>query len=335
MVIKIGTGKSGAQSVTLGDASRTSRYAAEAKAAADRAEESAGTAADGARRAQAAAAVSAHPPVPGENGTWLVWDPENGEYTDSGENCRGEKGDKGDKGKDGSDDIFMAKYGHTTEAELVAALNAGKQIYAKNNHTPPSIYTLSKAVFQMDSFENFGYAFSFSRLDGSTLQRIRCDMGLWSELDNIVLAGSGDIPSLSPYRTAAAQDVIDSALSSRISEKLAAPATAGTAGQILEQGSNGPVWADRDKIVTVTGTTPTITAEANTRYVCGELATLDLTPPASGICDVVFTSGSTATVLTVPSTVKWANDFDPESLEANKTYELNICDGLGVAASWT
>ena len=301
MVIKIGTGKSGAQSVTLGDASRTSRYAAEAKAAADRAEESAGTAADGARRAQAAAAVSAHPPVPGENGTWLVWDPENGEYTDSGENCRGEKGDKGDKGKDGSDDIFMAKYGHTTEAELVAALNAGKQIYAKNNHTPPSIYTLSKAVFQMDSFENFGYAFSFSRLDGSTLQRIRCDMGLWSELDNIVLA----------------------------------PATAGTAGQILEQGSNGPVWADRDKIVTVTGTTPTITAEANTRYVCGELATLDLTPPASGICDVVFTSGSTATVLTVPSTVKWANDFDPESLEANKTYELNICDGLGVAASWT
>ena len=87
--------------------------------------------------------------------------------------------------------------------------------------------------------------------------------------------------------------------------------------------------------VTVSGTAPTITAEANTRYVCGEVTTLSFTPPASGVCDVIFTSGTTATVLTVPSTVKWANDFDPTSLDANTTYELNICDGLGVAASWT
>ena len=87
-------------------------------------------------------------------------------------------------------------------------------------------------------------------------------------------------------------------------------------------------------VVTVTGTTPTITAEANHRYICGEVATLDLTPPASGICDVIFESGSTATVLTVPSTVRWAGGFDPTSLDADTTYELNIMDGLGVAASW-
>lgn len=91
--------------------------------------------------------------------------------------------------------------------------------------------------------------------------------------------------------------------------------------------------------VIVSGTTPTITAEANHRYVCGEVATLDLTPPASGICDVVFSSGTTATVLTVTpaagQTVTWAGDFDPTSLDASTKYELNILDGMGVAASWT
>ena len=87
--------------------------------------------------------------------------------------------------------------------------------------------------------------------------------------------------------------------------------------------------------VSVSGTTPTIVAKSGIRYVCGEVASLDFTPPASGICDVVFTSGSTPTLLTVPSTVKWANGFDPTSLDADTTYELNIMDGLGVAGAWT
>ncbi len=91
--------------------------------------------------------------------------------------------------------------------------------------------------------------------------------------------------------------------------------------------------------VAVTGTTPAITALPGIRYVCGEVATLDITLPASGIVDVVFESGSTATVLTITPptgvTVKWTNGFDPTVLEANTTYEINIADGLGVAASWT
>ena len=90
---------------------------------------------------------------------------------------------------------------------------------------------------------------------------------------------------------------------------------------------------------TVSGATPTITAQDNHRYVCGEVSTLDITLPASGIVDVVFQSGSTATVLTITPptgvTVKWANGFDPTALEANTTYEINIADGLGVAATWT
>ena len=90
----------------------------------------------------------------------------------------------------------------------------------------------------------------------------------------------------------------------------------------------------------VSGTTPTIAAKAGVRYICGEVATLGITVPATGCIDVVFTSGSTPTVLTITPptgvTVKWAGGFDPTSLEANTTYEINILDGeLGVAASWT
>lgn len=92
-------------------------------------------------------------------------------------------------------------------------------------------------------------------------------------------------------------------------------------------------------VQTVTGTTPTITALAGVQYVCGEVSTLDITLPASGCVDVRFESGSTPTVLTITPptgvTVKWAGGFDPTSLEANTTYEINIADGLGVAASWT
>lgn len=87
--------------------------------------------------------------------------------------------------------------------------------------------------------------------------------------------------------------------------------------------------------VSVSGTTPTIVAKSGIRYVCGEVATLDFTPSATGICDVVFTSGATATVLTVPSTIKWANGFDPTALDTNTTYEINIMDGLGAVMAWT
>ena len=93
---------------------------------------------------------------------------------------------------------------------------------------------------------------------------------------------------------------------------------------------------------TVSGSTPSITGVADTRYICGECSTLAITAPASGMIDVQFESGSTATVLTVTSAktgvsaIKWANGFDPTSLDASTTYELNILDGeYGVACSWT
>ncbi len=92
--------------------------------------------------------------------------------------------------------------------------------------------------------------------------------------------------------------------------------------------------------VTVSGTTPSITALPGVRYICGEVSTITIVPPASGCVDVVFTSGSTPALLTVTPptgmTMKWANGFDPTALDADTVYEINILYGrLGVVGSWT
>ena len=89
--------------------------------------------------------------------------------------------------------------------------------------------------------------------------------------------------------------------------------------------------------VTVTGTIVTITAEANKRYLCGTVASIDVTPCVSGAFDLIFTSGSTAAVLTIPNTVKWQDSsFDPSALDADTTYEISVAEGtLGLVAKWT
>lgn len=89
-----------------------------------------------------------------------------------------------------------------------------------------------------------------------------------------------------------------------------------------------------DDVVTVSGTTPTITAERDTRYICGEVVSLSFTPCANGLCDVRFTSGSTATVLTLPNTVKMPEWWDG-TCEPNTVYEINIMDGVyGAVMTW-
>ncbi|MDT3388863.1 MAG: collagen-like protein [Bacteroidota bacterium] len=84
--------------------------------------------------------------------------------------------------------------------------------------------------------------------------------------------------------------------------------------------------------VQVSGMDPVIVAKSGIRYICGEVYTLNFTPSATGICDVIFTSGSTPTVLSLPNTVKMPDWF---IVEANTTYEINIADGVyGGVMSW-
>ena len=116
-----------------------------------------------------------------------------------------------------------------------------------------------------------------------------------------------------------------------------------TAGQVpVADGLGSWAWdaqAGGTQTIQVSGTTPAITAAANTQYICGEVATLDITLPASGCIDVVFQSGSTPTVLTVTpptgQTMHWPDWFDPTSLDANTRYEINIDNTYGVVGMWT
>lgn len=86
---------------------------------------------------------------------------------------------------------------------------------------------------------------------------------------------------------------------------------------------------------TILGTTVSITGQPNVRYVCGEISTISITPPSVGTMDIIFESGSTAAVLTVPNTVKWPAWFDPESLNSDTVYEILITDGeYGSVITW-
>lgn len=70
----------------------------------------------------------------------------------------------------------------------------------------------------------------------------------------------------------------------------------------------------------------------NTFYKWGEVSSLSvaLVSPVDGITNEYcfeFVSGSTATELTVPSSVKWVQT---PSIEAGKTYQVSILNGIGV-----
>lgn len=86
--------------------------------------------------------------------------------------------------------------------------------------------------------------------------------------------------------------------------------------------------------VPVEGSTPMITAEANKMYICGEVSTISITAPESGICDIIFESGSTPAVLTLGTGITVPGWFDPDNLEADTIYELNVNEGLLTVGMW-
>ena len=97
-------------------------------------------------------------------------------------------------------------------------------------------------------------------------------------------------------------------------------------------------WAVEDiteDVSTTASATPVISAMPGMRYVCtaAYVTSLNFTPSATGICSVRFTSGTTATVLTLPDTVKMPDWWT--GCEASRTYEISIEDGVfGVVTSW-
>ena len=80
----------------------------------------------------------------------------------------------------------------------------------------------------------------------------------------------------------------------------------------------------------------TFTLTPNTFHVWDEVSSLTLTlgSETSGVANEFlfqFTSGSTATTLTLPDDIKWAEEL---AIEANRIYQISILKGLASALNW-
>ena len=103
----------------------------------------------------------------------------------------------------------------------------------------------------------------------------------------------------------------------------------------------GAVPNKADKIQEVNhGTSDTtFTLTPNVLHIWGTVASLTLTlaTPSDNTrvneYMIEFTSGSTATTLSLPSSVEWAESCGVLSVEANKTYQISIVNNIGLWAA--
>ena len=263
---------------------------------------------------------------------------EKGDKGDKGDTgATGAKGDKGDPGKDGADGLPGAK--------------GDKGDKGDDGYTPikgTDYWTASdKAGIVSDTMSELDYIVNVTMTSeaGGTIDKTAAEIAVaYSANKNVMFVGYlGSVHFAAPVNT------VYRAESGGV-EVVAIQANAvvmGTDGNSLvtlvvpfNVGDSTTVELHQDKLgqggetVNVSGTTPTITAETNTRYICGEVLSLSFTPCATGICDVRFTSGSTATVLTLPNTVKMPEWWDG-TCEPNTVYEINILDGVyGAVMAW-
>ena len=68
-------------------------------------------------------------------------------------------------------------------------------------------------------------------------------------------------------------------------------------GNLVDSGHKHSDYQPAVVVETVSGSTPSITGADNHRYVCGTVSSISITPPSTGIIDVIFTSGTTPAVL--------------------------------------
>ena len=82
-----------------------------------------------------------------------------------------------------------------------------------------------------------------------------------------------------------------------------------------------------------------VSIESNKFHIWPEMSSLNITlgtPTDNTIVNeymIEFVSGSTATTLSLPSSVEWAESCGSLSVEANKTYQISIVNNIGLWAS--
>lgn len=109
----------------------------------------------------------------------------------------------------------------------------------------------------------------------------------------------------------------------------------GPTGETGPQGIQGPAGQDGKNysVEVLESTSSTQEIQPNKFYKFGEVSSLNITLAAITDTSVLneymfeFTSGSTATTLTLPNTIKW---LETPTVEANKIYQCSIVDNVGV-----
>lgn len=102
--------------------------------------------------------------------------------------------------------------------------------------------------------------------------------------------------------------------------------------------SHQDISGKADKISVVQSSASTIEINSNTFYKFGEVASLNIT--LASITDNTiyneymfeFVSGTTATTLTLPSSIKW---LETPTIDANKIYQCSIVDNVGLLVGVT
>lgn len=112
----------------------------------------------------------------------------------------------------------------------------------------------------------------------------------------------------------------------------------GATGATGPQGPKGDT-GDSGIYPVVSQTASAVSIEPNVLNLWGEMAALTITlatPTDNTIMNeylIQFTSGSTATILSLPSSVEWAESCGSLSVKASKTYQISIVNNIGVWAS--
>lgn len=292
------------------------------------------------------------------DGTWHVWDVTTEAYVDTGVQAQGAKGDKGNKGDNGISptvtvtDITNGHRVTITDADGMKTFDVmngaqgdpgGKGDPGAPGTSPTVTVTEITGGHRVTITDESG-EHTFNVMDGEDGTTPTVDAVLSTTSENpvqnkVITQELTDVKdNLNQMSTATQADVGKALKAKTVTDGKVTEWEFGEAGiyELTQQDKIDIAALVEDVYVeTVTGTTPVITGVANHRYICGEVSTITITPPATGIVDVIFESGTTAAVLTLPSTVMMPEWFDVEALETERVYEINISDGTyGSVMSW-
>lgn len=299
-----------------------------------------------------------HSPYIGSNGNWYEWDDTTEQYTDTGVKAEGPKGDPGEPGAPGSDYVLT----NQDKQDIAAIVDAEAVKYVSQTLTDAQ-KTQARANIGAASLSDLGTVFTLKGgvATVSDLPASGNNIGDVYYVENLS-AGFIWITSTA-YPNGYWEELGETIDLSNYIEK----PTGATSGQFLQW--NGTTWVsanipaelpnvlttDAGKVLTVNASgeweaetieteTPKITTslasvslDPNKFYVFPEMAALTVSFASPSRNDIVneyhfrFTSGSTATVLTLPSGVVEPDGF---SVEANMVYEVSIIDNYMLAVSW-